>query len=446
MASASASAQIASAVKATLNGYDLPRISNAPNILTVKEFTVKLCQMAVTVESDNAGGKFGHMHLILKEKEYRIATKNTTANVGLLKKPLDVNPEFQSLKKDELTKYKVLQLEAETRQKITAYLTQEETSKELMRWMVASIEMEYIKELDNEYTGYNNETAKSILAHLATEYCKATVANQLKADGKFAKPWDQVTNLGMWITRLEVLRRKCDEVGVSIDDGRMVLKITENAKKCALFNSVDHKAYDKLQNYNLDTVVKFWVKKYKAHNIYNQLQAIANEYESVAYAGPPTSSAGSIANDNDTYISILKETLARLTMECKSAFAVTNRAAKRTPSNTLATNTMNEFCQQLMTEMKNEMAKVLAAVMTAAKVGTSNGGGGTGGGGTGGVGAGGDTGCSRGRRIGSNLPLCPHCRKKGKHKPDDCFSLPANAGKKPANFIDVKFVYEKKVE
>jgi hypothetical protein len=148
-----------------------------------------LCQIAAAVKSDNAGGKFGHMHLILKEKEYRIATKNTTATVGLLKKPLDANPKFQQLlKKDKLTKYKVLQLEAKTRQKITAYLTQEETSKEFVRQMVASIKTEYIKELDNKYTGYNNKTPKSILVHLATKYCKATVTSQLKADGKFAKP------------------------------------------------------------------------------------------------------------------------------------------------------------------------------------------------------------------------------------------------------------------
>ena len=196
MASASASAQIASAVKATLNGYDLPRISNAPNILTVNKFTVKLCQMAAMVESGNAGGKFDHMHLILKEKEYCIATKNTMATASLLKKPLNVNPKFQLLKKDELTKYKVLQLEAKTRQKITAYLTQEETLKEMVRRMVASIKTEYIKELDKEYTGYKNETPESILAHLTTEYCKATVADQLKADENFAKPWDQVINLG----------------------------------------------------------------------------------------------------------------------------------------------------------------------------------------------------------------------------------------------------------
>ncbi len=69
MTSASMSTHIASAVKATLEAYDLPQISNAPTILTVKEFMVKLCQMAAAVESDNAGGRFGHMHLILKEKE-----------------------------------------------------------------------------------------------------------------------------------------------------------------------------------------------------------------------------------------------------------------------------------------------------------------------------------------------------------------------------------------
>ncbi len=86
-----AQAQIALAVEATLNEYDLPQISNSPNILTVKEFTVKLCKMAAAVKSDNVGEKCGHMHLILKEKEYRIASKNTTSTVGLLKKPPDIN-------------------------------------------------------------------------------------------------------------------------------------------------------------------------------------------------------------------------------------------------------------------------------------------------------------------------------------------------------------------
>ena len=75
MSSTSTSAQIASAVKATLDGYDLPRINKEPTIITDKNFTIELCRMAATVESDKTGRKCGHMHLILNEKEYRIDTK-----------------------------------------------------------------------------------------------------------------------------------------------------------------------------------------------------------------------------------------------------------------------------------------------------------------------------------------------------------------------------------
>ncbi len=107
MASTSASTQSASAVKATLDGYELPRISKEPTILTVKNFMVESCQMAAAVKSDKLGGWFGHMHLILKEKEYCIASNDKNATVNLLNKPPSVHPGFQTLIKEELTKYKI---------------------------------------------------------------------------------------------------------------------------------------------------------------------------------------------------------------------------------------------------------------------------------------------------------------------------------------------------
>jgi hypothetical protein len=94
-------------------------------------------------------------------------------------------------------------------------------SKEIVQKMVASIEPKYINELNNKYTRYNNQTPKSLLAHLASNCCKTTVTDQLKAERKFEKPWDQVTNLVTWITCLEQLCQKCDNMGVSIDDGSM---------------------------------------------------------------------------------------------------------------------------------------------------------------------------------------------------------------------------------
>jgi len=107
--------------------------------------------------------------------------------------------------------------------------------------MVASIELEFIEELKNEYTGYTNKTPKLFLAHLAKEYCAATIDDKLSAVQEFEQPWDQVVKMSAWITRLELLRRKCTEAGVVIDAARMVLTISSNAMKCPLFTQLDHK-------------------------------------------------------------------------------------------------------------------------------------------------------------------------------------------------------------
>jgi hypothetical protein len=187
----------------------------------------------------------------------------------------------------------------------------------------------------------------------------------------------------------------------------------------------------------MDAVIKFWVKKYKAHNTYQQTQAVANQYKSVAYAGPPPNKEA-IGNDNATYISALEEMVARLATERETAYAATNaatiKAATVSLGDTLAANTLNDFQNQLLTEMRNEMKKVLAAATTAAATGSGA--------------RGGDTAKDGGkecwRKTRSDLPLCCHSKRNRKHKPEDCFSLPANADKKPANFIDGRYVNGKK--
>jgi hypothetical protein len=144
--------------------------------------------------------------------------------------------------------------------------------------------------------------------------------------------------------------------------------------------------------------------------------------------------------DDATYISALEETMARLAMEWETAYAATNAATAKvtamSPGNTLATNTLNDFQNQLLAEMRNGMKKVLVAATTAAATGSGN--------------RGEDTaidgGKERWRKTRSDLPLCPHCKRNGKHKPEDCFSLPVNADKKPANFIDGRYVDWKKKE
>ena len=87
---------------------------------------------------------------------------------------------------------------------------------------------------------------------------------------------------------------------------------------------------------------------------------------------------------------------------------------------------LNNFCLQIMTEVKNEIKKVLVAETTAAT--------------TSGNTRGGKNNAGGRSRTRGKLKLCPHCNKKGTHKPEDCFKLPANAAKKPANFINGRYV------
>ncbi len=175
-----------------------------------------------------------------------------------------------------------------------------------------------------------------------------------------------------------------------------------------MFTNVDHEAYNDLPIHDLDAVIKFWLKKYKVHNTYQQTQAVANQYKSAAYAGPPPNKEA-VKNDDATYISALEETVARLATERETAYAATyaatTKVAAMSPGNTLAANTLNDFQNQLLTEMRNEMKKVLAEATTAVATGSSARGGDTAK----------DGGKERWCKIRSDLPL----------KPEDCFSLPA---------------------
>ncbi len=225
--------------------------------------------------------------------------------------------------------------------------------------------------------------------------------------------------MSTWITRLELLRRKCTEAGVVIDDARMVLTISLNAMKCPLFTQLDHENYNDLTPKSLGNVKAYRVKKYKAHKKFNRDQAATNEYESAACATQPPSGVPHPGDQEyDTYVSALEDVIARQLVDREDALTV----------NTTVPPTVS--LPDIMAAMKKEMTAMMAAMVA------SN----TGGGGTKG-GTGGGKGKGRSKRDYENMPECPHCKKKAMHKPEDCFSLPANADKmKKANFVNGKFV------
>ena len=72
----SAAAQIASAIKATLDTFHITRVDQLPTIQSIKLLKLELCNMAAAIESEKTGGKCGHMYVILTKEEYRQAMSN----------------------------------------------------------------------------------------------------------------------------------------------------------------------------------------------------------------------------------------------------------------------------------------------------------------------------------------------------------------------------------
>ena len=78
MANASATVQITSSIKATLDGFNITRVSQLPTIRSLKILTMELCNMTAAVESNMMGGKHGHMYIILSQPDYPALQQKTT--------------------------------------------------------------------------------------------------------------------------------------------------------------------------------------------------------------------------------------------------------------------------------------------------------------------------------------------------------------------------------
>ena len=75
-------------------------------------------------------------------------------------------------------------------EKIREFHLQEETDEQLKEKTIEAVEEEYLGKLKKDYVGYSDETAKSLLNHPKTTWCKINTLEKGKALGVFRAPWD----------------------------------------------------------------------------------------------------------------------------------------------------------------------------------------------------------------------------------------------------------------
>jgi hypothetical protein len=85
--------------------------------------------------------------------------------------------------------------------------------------IVNSMEEQFFKELNKEYFGYTNQTIKSMLTHLHTNWCKVITKECTDAFDAFYSTW--VPNAMHAITfghQADKVQKKCKSINVIISD------------------------------------------------------------------------------------------------------------------------------------------------------------------------------------------------------------------------------------
>ena len=92
--------------------------------------------------------------------------------------------------------------------------------------IAASVGAQYLKELEEDFTGYKNCTIRELIYHLRISWCK--IQNQEKIDSKvaFCKPWADTPNRHITKYTRELTRSATSAINISVpcpDDEKVVI-------------------------------------------------------------------------------------------------------------------------------------------------------------------------------------------------------------------------------
>ena len=98
------------------------------------------------------------------------------------------------------------------------------------------IDSTYVEELENEYTGYNNQTIKSLFKHIKDEWCVITTMEKTRAKGKFEEKWDGVTHITKFAKQLDQRQLECKKIGAEATDAGKLQTYVESMWESDLFD------------------------------------------------------------------------------------------------------------------------------------------------------------------------------------------------------------------
>jgi hypothetical protein len=288
--------------------------------------------------------------------------------------------------------------------------------------IINSIEEQYIKELNEDYFDYANQTIKTLLTHIRMNWCKVMTKERTNATEMLYHSWVPLTtHIITCGPQLNKQQKKCKNINFIILDEAKTLHFFGQMYKSGYYTK------EQMTKYNMQMDVKktwlhtlqFFTKYFAQLKAYGEDCAANSGFDSAAHINniPTNHSLVSTCSDITTrnpHIENLKELLA-------AAWEYVAKEHTPTPDmlDPVALLGTGFDAQRKQFDL---IMKQNSALLAAMAKGHGSGGGKSGG--CYGCGGGGNRGCDCGTKA-----MCPICNKLVIHVEANCFTLPASKDK-----------------
>jgi hypothetical protein len=190
-------------------------IIGQPTTETMNKMVEQMAQMVAPVKTTAWGGCLGSLALVLNDADYSSITKARITPTTPVTQPDAINNGITATS----TPLEILTFQEETKKLQKEFDLQEAVTNIGVQRIIDSLEEQYVKELNKKYFGYANNTIKSVLHHLRTNWCKVMTRECTDATEAFYQAWvPNMTHIITFGRQLTKQQQKCKAINVIISN------------------------------------------------------------------------------------------------------------------------------------------------------------------------------------------------------------------------------------
>ncbi len=192
-----------------------------------------------------------------------------------------VNPKIN----DTTSQLNLLTLQAETKRLQKEFNLQEAVTTIGVQCIIDSVEEQYVEELKKEYFGYANQTIKTIIDHLRTNWCNVMTKEHTNTTEVFYHAWvpntTHIITFGCQVTKLQ---KKCKTINVVISEEAKTLHFVGQMYKSDYFTKEQMTKYEMLVDNDKTwaLTLQHFTQLYAQQKAYGDNRAANSRFDSMA--------------------------------------------------------------------------------------------------------------------------------------------------------------------